>query len=215
MTGIEKRLIAWFARWSILGLAVCVAFQSAGCAASDRPRGRDAQNGVLEDPAFTKGSELPPSPTTLLALARIYRSQQRSAEAQTLLLQIIYENPRFVPAYCELAELQLKERRLHDAEATLEKGLRISRHDPVLLNNLGICRLMKSEYAGALEAFTQAAAVAPHDPRYRANMAVVLGLLGREEEALALYEQVLPPDEVASNLLVLRNARREPGKNPG
>jgi len=160
-----------------------------------------------EDEAFQAGADLPPSPKTIYAVAKVYRAQRRDAQCESLLLKIVAENPRFLPAYCDLAEVQLRQRRIDEAQKTLERGLRVAPRDTVLRNDLGMCRLMKGDYEGALKSFTIAVASAPHDPRYRANMAVALGLLGRDEESMALYEQVLAPEEVASNLAILRRAR--------
>ena len=47
----------------------------------------------------------------------------------------------------------------------------------------------------------------PENAKYRSNMAVALGLMGRDEESLALFKQVLPEDQANHNLSVLREAR--------
>jgi tetratricopeptide (TPR) repeat protein len=57
--------------------------------------------------------------------------------------------------------------------------------------------------------FMRAAEAAPENARYRANMATALGLLGRYEEALALFEQVVPPADAHRNLAVLCEARND------
>jgi Flp pilus assembly protein TadD len=46
----------------------------------------------------------------------------------------------------------------------------------------------------------------PENAKYRANMAVALGLMGRYEESLSLFKQVLPKDQANHNLSVLREA---------
>lgn len=43
--------------------------------------------------------------------------------------------------------------------------------------------------------------------RYRANTAVALGLMGRDEESLSLLRKVLPEGQAEHNLQVLREAR--------
>jgi len=194
--------------WITFCIAAGLATLSMGCSNAERPCQweRDSPSGDIG--GFDANANLPPTPTTLYALARIYRTQGRDGPCESLLIKIIAEHRRFMPAYCDLAELRLRQRRIDDAYKTLEAGLRISPGDPVLLNDLGMCHLLKSDYDKALDAFTSAAAIVPHDPRHRANMAVALGLLGRDEEALALYEQILAPEEVACNLTTLRRARQ-------
>jgi Flp pilus assembly protein TadD len=72
-----------------------------------------------------------------------------------------------------------------------------------------MCWLVRKEYAKALDQFTKAAGVVPESEKYRANMATVLGLLGRQEESLALLQQVLPADQAQHNADVLRKAYEE------
>ncbi len=192
-------------------LAVGAAALVTGCGPDSEAKSWGKREAPTADEAFQAGKDLPPTPRTLYAVAKVYRSQRRDAECEALLRRILAEQPRFLPAYCDLAEVQMQQRRIDDAQQTLAAGLRIAPKDPVLMNNLGMCRLVQADYQGALDAFTQAVAAVPHDPRYRANMAVVLGLLGREEESLALYEQVLSGEDAAANLTVLRRARQAVG----
>jgi tetratricopeptide (TPR) repeat protein len=67
--------------------------------------------------------------------------------------------------------------------------------------------MIKRRYEKALNYFTQAAGVIPQNTRYRANMAVALGFLGRDDEALALYRQILPENQAVRNLEIIRAAR--------
>jgi len=55
-----------------------------------------------------------------------------------------------------------------------------------------------------------AAGTRPEYTKYRANMAVALGLIGREEESLALFSQVTSEDKANQNVAVLREARKMP-----
>ncbi len=88
----------------------------------------------------------------------------------------------------------------------LSAALKIRTRDPVLVNNLGMCLLLRKEYEPALARFTEAAGLAPESGKYRANMAAALGLLGRQEESRALLEQILPRDKAQHNADVLRRA---------
>src|SRR5204862_6779098 len=88
-------------------------------------------------------------------------------------------------------------------------GLKISGKEPILHNDIGMCLVMKKNFAGALDRFTMAAAIAPHDARFRSNMAMAVGMLGRYEESLALYLQVLAPADAHFNLGVVCEARKD------
>jgi Flp pilus assembly protein TadD len=69
--------------------------------------------------------------------------------------------------------------------------------------------MLRAEYDAALDLFARASGAMPQDARYRANMAVALGMLGRYDESLALYQQVVPAAEAHHNLGVLAKARRD------
>jgi hypothetical protein len=50
------------------------------------------------------------------------------------------------------------------------------------------------------------------DARYRGNMALALGMLGRYEESLSLYQQVVSPSDAHFNLAVICDARKDPAR---
>ena len=68
---------------------------------------------------------------------------------------------------------------------------------------MGMCCLIRKDYEKALSYFTSAAAVVPENTRYRSNMATVLALMDRKEEALALYRQILPEEKAQENINIL------------
>jgi tetratricopeptide (TPR) repeat protein len=158
---------------------------------------------------FDKATDRAPSAKTLYAMARLYASQGKDEEAETLLRRVVTENPKFVAAYCDLAESQLRRRRVDDAVATLKSGLKVAPRDAVLLNDVGMCYLLKRDYDAALQSFVAAAAVRPDDARYRSNAAMALGMMGRYTEAASLYRQVLSPADVHYNLGVICQARND------
>ena len=178
-----------------------------GCVANTNRSGVVYSTRSNADAEFEAGVNRPPTVKTLFALARILAAQGKDADCGFVLRRIIYEHPRFMPAYCDLAELHLRHRRVEDAVAALSAGLDLSPQDPVLLNNLGMCSMLRGDYAEALEMFTSAAAALPQDARYRANMAASSGMMGRYEECLSLYMQVIPTPDAHYNLGVICEAR--------
>jgi Flp pilus assembly protein TadD len=158
---------------------------------------------------FETQRDQPPSAKTLYSMAGILAAQGKDSECEFILRRCLREHPRFTPAYNRLAELQMRQGRVNEAAEVLSEALRLRPEDPVLANNLGMCWLVRKEYAKALEQFTKAAGIVPESQKYRANMATVLGLLGRQEESLALLQQVLPADQARHNADVLRKAYEE------
>lgn len=159
------------------------------------------------DDKFQKQANRPPTAKTLYAMANIVAAQGRDLECESVLKRIVQEHPKFIPAYNSLAELQMRQGHTDAAIETIRAGLRIDSDDPILLNNLGMCRIVRGDYEDALEMFIEAAGIMPENAKYRANIAVALGLMGRDEEALALFKQVLPEDQASHNVSVLREAK--------
>jgi tetratricopeptide (TPR) repeat protein len=106
----------------------------------------------------------------------------------------------------------MRQQDLDGAAKVLSAGLKVAPRQSLLWNNLGMCYLLGQKYDKALESFTVASGIAPSSAMYRSNMATALGMQGRYEEALALYQQVLPMDEAHYNLGVLCRARNDEGR---
>ena len=160
-------------------------------------------------PDFEAATPRVPTARTLYTMARILETQGKESESEYVLRKIVREHPDFAPAYCDLAETLLRQRRLDEAERTLHAGLAVSPRDAVLTNDLGMCKLSRGDFEQALVRFTKAAGIAPDDARFRSNMAVALGMLGRYSESLALYQLILPQHEAHYNLGVLCDARHD------
>lgn len=158
---------------------------------------------------FQKAANRQPIPETLYAVTRILVSQGRDADAAQVLHRLIEEHPRFVPAYNEMAELHMRNRRLGNALEVLQAGLQVAPDNAALLNNLGMCWMIRNRYDRALEYFTRAAAASPDDARFRANVAAALGMQGRYDEALAVYKQIVTEPEAHYNIGVISQARND------
>jgi len=196
-------------RTCLLGLSV---FLLCGCSPPSPSVSRSAAR--FDKPSAEPQPELPPSAKTLYSMAEILAAQGKDRECEFVLRRCVQEHPRFTPASNSLAELQMRQGRLHEAVDTLSAALQIRPWDPVLQNNLGMCLLLRKEYVRALEHFTSAAGLVPENEKYRGNMATTLGLLGRQEESLALLQQILPGDKAASNAEVLRKAHEKETGQP-
>jgi Flp pilus assembly protein TadD len=153
--------------------------------------------------SFDMATDRAPSVNTLHAMARVMAAQGRDAECEVVLDKLIAEHPDFLPAYNELAELHMRNGSLLSAQTALELGLERAPEDTVLSNNMGMCLLLQQRYEDSLPHFARASAADPSDARSRANMATALGLLGRTDEALALFYQVMPPSDAHHNVAVL------------
>ena len=188
----------------------CVAVLLAGTTACLTMGGcsdMSANKGPSDDFDVSAGRK--PTAQTMFSLARILVSQGRDQEASAILERVIHEEPNFIPAYCELSEALMRQQNLESAARVLSVGLQVAPRNSLLWNNLGMCCMFQQKYDKALDSFTVASGITPSSAMYRSNMATALGMVGRYEEALALYQQVLPMDEAHYNLGVVCQARND------
>jgi Flp pilus assembly protein TadD len=178
-----------------------------GCSSPKRA-GLDggARFGQPPDTFETQQRDLPPSTRTLYAMADILAAQGKDRDCEFTLKRCIQQEPRFTPAYNKLAELLMRQGRVHEAADVLSQALRVDDADPILLNNMGMCHLVQRGYEEAVQYFTKAAGHVPESAKFRANLATALALLGRHDESGALLQQVLPGEQAKHNAEVLRKA---------
>lgn len=188
---------------ALLLLLAYVAVSHSGCAtmaqAYASPRGKDA------------GSAIAAKPETVYGMAKLLIAQGNEEQGERMLFSLTLTHPKFTPAYNDLAEIRMGQGRIDEAVRFLSSGLEVSEHDPVLLNNLGVCSLMKGEYEDALESFKRVGVAFPYDERVGANTAAALALLGNKDESLALYKKFMSEDDAEFNLEVLTQMRRNAG----
>lgn len=196
--------------WAMWMTAACLACALAwsGCSGDKKQVNASGQQ-AKSDEEFQSGANRPPSANTLYSMARILAAQGKDNECEYVLNRIIKEYPDFVAAYISMAELRMRQDRIEDAITTLSAGLKLMPKSSTIMNDLGMCWLMKSENEKALEQFSQAASLSPENARYRSNMAVALGMMGRYDESLSLFIQVVPTGEAHYNLCVLCEARKD------
>lgn len=196
---------------SLLMLALFfIAIFSFGCSESytESQFQHNYYNLSQQDIEFQEGANRPPTLQTLYSMSKIFISQGRINDAEPLLLRVIDQNPKFMPAYNDLAEIKIRNRQIDDAIEILSSALAQDDSDPTTVNNLGMCWMIRRNYEEALLYFTKATGLKPENTRYRANMAVALAFLGRDDEALAIYKQILPEDQAEYNLGLIQKARR-------
>jgi len=195
--------------WYAFAGAACMGLLLEGCS-SPKQAGFDEGKRFGQTPdTFETQRDLPPSARTLYTMAEILAAQGKDRDCEFTLKRCIQQEPRFTPAHNKLAELLMRQGRVHEASGVLSQALRISDADPILLNNLGMCCLVQRHYEEAVEHFTKAAGRVPESAKFRANLATALALLGRHEESGALLQQVLPDEQAKHNAEILRKAHEK------
>jgi Flp pilus assembly protein TadD len=93
----------------------------------------------------------------------------------------------------------------HDeARRYYASALRIMPGDPSVLSNLGMSYVLTKELPKAEAALRRAYSSAKADGRIRQNLALVVGLQGRFDEAESIVKADLPPEEAQANVAYLK-----------
>ncbi len=98
------------------------------------------------------------------------------------------------------------------ARAEYQKALALSPNELTVQNNLGMSYALQGKLPEAEKILRTAAAGTNAEklPRIRQNLALVVGLQGRFEEARTIASQDLPPDQVDANLNYLQQMLAQP-----
>jgi len=110
------------------------------------------------------------------------------AAAEQSLRRAIDTEPRFVPAYVNLADLLRASSREGEAEDVLRSGIQRNSPAPTLREALGFSLVRQGRKPDALAEFAAAYRAAPNEPRFRYVYALSLDDAGRRAEAKRLLE---------------------------
>jgi Flp pilus assembly protein TadD len=101
----------------------------------------------------------------------------------------------------------------HDeAQRYYASALRLVPDEPAVLSNLGLSYALQHDLKRAESTLRQAAATTRASSKVRQNLALIVGLQGRFEEAETIAKADLPSDEAAANVAYLRQLLARPGK---
>jgi Flp pilus assembly protein TadD len=96
-----------------------------------------------------------------------------------------------------------------DAQRYYASALKIVPEEPSVLSNLGLSYALSKDLVKAEETLRRAAQRGGKDPRVRQNLALVIGLQGRFQEAEEIARGDLSPDEASANVAYLRQMLTE------
>ena len=96
------------------------------------------------------------------------------------------------------------------AQRYYDSALKIAPGEPTVLSNLGLSHALSKRLPEAEQALREAHAHPNADPRVRQNLALILGLQGKFQDAEAVLRRDLPAHEVAANLAAIRQMVSQP-----
>jgi len=91
-----------------------------------------------------------------------------------------------------------------EAQRHYSAALKIAPDEPSVLSNLGLSYVLTKDLKRAEITLRRALAQPGADPKVRQNLALVLGLRGKNAEAEQIAGEGLPPDQAAANVANLR-----------
>jgi Flp pilus assembly protein TadD len=91
-----------------------------------------------------------------------------------------------------------------EARALYRRALDIKPNDPSILSNLGMSYVLEGDLRTAETYMRSAAEQRSADSRVRQNLALVVGLQGRFEEAERIAGEELSPEQAKANVAYLR-----------
>jgi Flp pilus assembly protein TadD len=94
--------------------------------------------------------------------------------------------------------------RNEEAQQYYATALKIVPDEPQVLSNLGLSYVLQNNLPRAEETMRRAYERNPANSRVRANLALVLGLEGKQAEAETIVKADLPPDQAAAKVTALR-----------
>ncbi len=98
-----------------------------------------------------------------------------------------------------------------EARRYYETALKIAPENPAILSNLGLSYALSKDLVRAEATLRRAVADPRAEPKVRQNLALVLSLQGKFEEAERTTAGILPTEEELSNVAYMREMMREQG----
>lgn len=136
----------------------------------------------------------------------------KAADAAALLQRAAKTNSADWRTYSALGSACDQLGRHEEARRNYAQALVLSPGEVTVLNNLGMSYALQSDLPKAEETLREASKSEKgrQDPRLRQNLALVVGLQGRFEEARTIASADLPPEQVDANMAYLQHMLSQP-----
>jgi len=136
----------------------------------------------------------------------------QSQQAQTVLAKAITAGSTDWKAYSAMGSTLDQQAKYSEAREYYQRALKISPGNVAILNNLGMSYALEGDLKQAETVLKQASASpeGKKEPRLRQNLALVVGLQGRFDEASQIASTDLPPQQVEENMAYLQKMLAQP-----
>ena len=143
------------------------------------------------------------------ARAQLYEKEGRLAEAQQLYVQLYKSNPETARYAHRLGVVSTILGDRDRAEMAYRRANQLDPQNAELLADMGYAAYLQQNYRDAESLLRQSLAVVPENPRAKSNLALTVGFQGRDEECLALFQEIHGQDqvEILCNLAYIKSQR--------
>jgi tetratricopeptide (TPR) repeat protein len=159
-----------------------------------------------DDPTSLK-NESKATAKTFVAVGRLYAEMGKFAEAEEQYKLALKDQPNCLPALLAYAQLKEQMGQPDGALWFYQQAVKFYPRQASVYNNLGLFFGKQKRYDNAVGALASAIQIAPQNPLYRNNLAIVLVDQGRLPEAFEQLKAVHPEAVAYYNLGYLLNRR--------
>lgn len=154
-----------------------------------------------------------PSDATLLSIyGRELMQAGRPNEAQPILAKAVDAGGNDWKIYSAMGSALDQQGKYGEARDYYHRALAIAPGNPAVMNNLGMSYALEGDLQQAEKTLREASDLpaGKSEPRLRQNLALVVGLQGRFDEARQIASADLPPDQVEANMAYLQKMLAQP-----
>jgi YHS domain-containing protein/thioredoxin-like negative regulator of GroEL len=198
---LERSRTFWFT------VAVCAATGFSGCASA--PRYLLSQRSGHAPRSVSAPTTGPSIMTGQYYQARQLEQAGQLPEARQQYLALYTQQPKSSIYVHRLAVVCTKQGDFKAAESYFQKGLKLAPRDANLWVDAGYASYLQKDYSTAEDRLRTALGLSPTHARATNNLALVMGMTGRTDEALALFQSVNPAAQAHVKLAFVLQERGE------
>jgi len=154
----------------------------------------------------------PSDPALLATYGRELVQAGQPDQAQPILAKAIAADGKDWKNYSAMGSALDQQAKYAEARDYYQRALAISPGNAAVMNNLGMSYALEGDLQQAEKTLREASDLpaGKSEPRLRQNLALVVGLQGRFDEARQIASADLPPEEVEANIAYLQKMLAQP-----
>jgi Flp pilus assembly protein TadD len=154
----------------------------------------------------------PQDPALLSIYGRELAQAGQPDQAQPLLTKVIAAGSTDWRVYSAMGSTFDQQAKYSEARDYYQRALKVAPGNVAVMNNLGMSYALEGNLQQAEKTLREASNLpaGASEPRVRQNLALVVGLQGRFDEARQIASADLPPDQVDANMAYLQKMLSQP-----